>query len=207
MKLIAASVVLWAFSAFSLVSVSRGTQIDWSEGFIGIYSENSGVGVCLPDTLSPVNLYIVLETEEIGVSGFQAGIQKTSGVYVTDINFGCDAINFGTNGDILVGYTEPKPVIEGKVVLAEITVIPLNSGGLSLAATSGVDVVAFLNPTNNIIRPDAAYGGFGLELPMFTFGTLECPEEQPHDSFDPVATESLKWGSIKALYSRQNQGE
>lgn len=184
----------------SLLPSFANAQIDWSEGFIGIYSDSDGSGVCLPDTLIPANLYIVLETEEVAVSGFQAGMQGSNGIIVSGISFGCAAVNLGTNGDIIVGYGEPKPVSDGKVVLAEISVFALNSGGLSLAESSGVEVVAFLNQENNIIRPYARYGNFGLDYPMYTFGVWECPIELPSNGFDPVSTVSTCLGSIKALY-------
>ena len=145
------------------------------------------------------------------VGGFECNLSATMGATILDVRFPVPAINVGNGANIIVGFGEPVPVIDGYAILAEFDVllIPFDGdpspgvksspvgcdspdGALWLAPSYPASIEGFLayldfdDPDDALVSAVRPY--FWDDSPsmfMQVFGV-------------PVETET--WGSVKAIY-------
>jgi hypothetical protein len=143
------------------------------------------------------------------IGGFECRIETTEGVNILDWSFPVPSIDIGQDGNHIVGFSEPVPVVNGRATLAtfqvffgaatfEIPELPnprcINHPNAWLYVKpawiqSVPGAVAFLDYDD---PDDPLIGGF-------------CNNEDPDAYFQiiqrfPVDVEERAWGTLKALY-------
>lgn len=145
------------------------------------------------------------------INGFECRFVAEGDVTLLGLHFPVDAIDAGTNGNTVVGFAEPVPVVGGTALLATLEMFlhtpgsepadlkrsPLPCDGatgfvymLPTRPTSSIEgVMAYLDADDPDDPLVAAYNAWGFPEGLALL--LEVV---------PVATEQQTWGTIKTLY-------
>ena len=143
------------------------------------------------------------------VNGFECRIETTDGMDILNWTFPVPSIDVGSNGSLIVGFSEPVPVVNGRATLATFQVffgdasfeipeepIPrcINHPNAWLYVKPSYPqsipgVVAYLDADD---PEDPLVGGY-------------CSNENPDGYFQivrrfPVDVQERTWGALKALY-------
>lgn len=176
--------------------------VSWTETFannsFGLYLDQGGSSVCMPDTLVMTQAFLICEVElEGGVHGFELNLQGDPGILILSPTFPVNAINLGSSGDFVVGFGVPVPIVDGECLLATFDILATVSGGCYITSSSSGN-------------PSCVLLDGGLVWPMgnryenecgavLTFGAANCPEEaEPYGG--GVLSAKVSFGAVKALY-------
>ncbi len=140
------------------------------------------------------------------VSGFECKVTGTEGINILGWSFPVPYLNFGDSGELIVGYSEPVPVVGGAVKLASVDLFVGNITSFTLPAA----------PAGRCVNEDNAALEIGLANVQSIAGfTAYVDADDPVDPLvagqvmslqiaiyeeQPVATDSQTWGTLKALY-------
>jgi len=145
------------------------------------------------------------------INGFECRLWLEGDAILLGWHFPVNAIDAGTDGNTVVGFAEPVPVVEGRAIVATLEIflggtgIPPVSGKSSPLPCEQPTAAAHMAP----IRPVPSVPG------MLAYLDADDPDDPlvgatPYWGVspdivllmeaEPVATEQQTWGGIKALY-------
>jgi hypothetical protein len=145
------------------------------------------------------------------VNGFECRVWIDGGAILLGWEFPVNAIDAGLNGNTVVGFAEPVPVVDGRAILASLQIFLEFPGGSGLEPKAsplpcdGATAWVFMAPT----RPTSSVEG------MMAFLDADDPDDPlvgatPDWGYEenlvmlmeatPVSVDQQTWGGIKALY-------
>jgi hypothetical protein len=184
---------------------------------LSICPPSYGVDYCLwGDVVSVYTVFFYLQNAPaIGINGFECRLWAEGDATILGWNFPVNAIDAGTNGNTVVGFAEPVPVIDGTAVLATVDVLTGLTGGPAGKPDQDDKSPIFkcYEPTATLhlapTRPTSSIPGTMAYLDAGATGDPLRPAYNalyPDDDtimfikITPVANESRTWGGIKAIF-------
>jgi hypothetical protein len=164
---------------------------------IGIYLDESADAFCA-ETLAPGNYpaYLVLTKVDPGfVTGFECKITLEGSGFMVGFAARGNHIDAATKpGEHIVGIADPGlPVVDGKCVVADMTVIIADANPTALF----IDGVFFSSLSGQV--PAILSNGELIEAHP-SLGTSSDPVLILNSPCEAVAVEDAAWGSVKSLY-------
>lgn len=210
---LAGAILIWPCMSFAQLT-----------NFMGMSSENGFSDYCVfgpGNQVYTVSLFLQNPVNpEFGtggqhpvswVNGFECRVWIGGGAILLGWDFPVDAIDAGLNGNTVVGFAEPVPVVDGRAILASVDIFLQYPGGSALQPKAspmpcdGATAWAFMAPT----RPTSSIEG------MMAYLDADDPDDPLvgatadwgfQDDLvllmeaQPVAVDQQSWGGIKALY-------
>ena len=210
--LLAGAILMWASASFAQPTNLIGLSADngWTD--YCVYGPGNQVYTVLVVIQNPVNPDFLGGQHPVSwIAGFECRLWIEGGAILLGWNFPVDAIDAGTNGNTVVGFAEPVPVIDDRAVVATLDIFLEYPAGGSLETNSsplpcdGATAFVHMAPT----RPTASIEG------MMAYLDADDPEDPlvgaeldmiyPEDvalamEAQPVDVDQQSWGGIKALY-------
>lgn len=183
------------------VAGSGFAQADPDPNGIGLYFDADATITCVdlaPDFVNPQMIgYLVITnpTESSGIAAFECNLSLVGAAALGSPQWTVPAINVGTGGDLLVGFSAPLPA-------APVVVLAQYSATIFAPAPAQIFITPVQNteptvPGEMVYSPADDPGNFqilrqstgGIDVAVFVING-DCP----------VASDNDTWGGVKSMY-------
>jgi len=199
-----------AFVLILLIAASAQAQ---DRSNIGLFADEMDLtSYTCTHTGGPLTLFLVLmnpfyeqvdypDTPVAAMGGFECRLEAPASYFLATVSFPVNGLNIGTMPNMIVGYSEPVPVIDGRCTVGTVT----------LFGDGSDDIGLYLKPITQTPEYPGHMAGVGYisEDPIVVESFRMYPYSGSHDApvfianptgAGPVATEDVSWGDVKSLY-------
>lgn len=209
---LAGAILLWAAAALAQPTNLIGLASDNGWWDYCVYGPGNQVYTVLVYIQNPVNPDFLGGQHPVSwINGFECRVWVEGGAILLGWNFPVNAIDAGTNGNTVVGFAEPVPVVDGRAIVATLEIFleyPTGESALTVTSPLPCDyATAFVRmaptrPTASIEGKMAYLDADDTDNPLVA---AELNMVYPEDyalfmEAQPVDVDQQTWGGIKALY-------
>lgn len=209
---LAGAILLWGATAVAQPAnlIGLSPESDWSD--YCVFGPGNQVYTVYVYILNPVNHDFQGGERPVSwINGFECRVWVEGAAILLGWQFPVDAIDAGLDGNTVVGFAEPVPVVEGRAIVATLDFFLEYPGAVSIeptasplpcdGATAYVHMAA-IRPTPSIEGKMAFLDADDPDDPLVA---AELELAIPEDiallmEARPVDVDQQAWGGIKALY-------
>jgi hypothetical protein len=210
--LLAGAILLWATAAFAQQTNLIGLSPDngWSD--FCVFGPGNQVYTVYVYILNPVNPDFQGGSNPVSwINGFECRVWVEGGAILLGWHFPVNAIDAGTNGNTVVGFAEPVPVVDGRAIVATLDIFLEYPGAVQVdpqgspLPCDGATAYVFMAPTRPTSSIDGRMAFLDADDPDNPLVAADLDDYWTEDiallmEARPVDVDQQTWGGIKALY-------
>jgi hypothetical protein len=210
--LLTGAILLWATAAFAQPTNVMGLSSDNGFADYCVFGPGNQIYTVWVYIQDPVNPDFQGGEQPVSwINGFECRVWIEGAAILLGWHFPVDAIDAGLNGNTVVGFAEPVPVVDGRAIVASLDIFLEYPGAVQLEPQAsplpcdGATAYVLMAPTRPTSSIDGSMAYLDADDPDNPLVAAQLADFWTEDiallmEAQPVDVDRQAWGGIKALY-------